>query len=797
MKYKKICKRLIAFILCTTISIQSFFSAEIPAYAGQATPSAMDSLEDLTENNYEELEIDLYDDTGTKLVPLSPDAIALLTYGNPDDKLNYLTDEEIEEEISKTPFPYIDLTTSLAAIVGCIIIGLIGLLSKGFCSVVGNRIKIYCYPSHSSKFETVDFKYVNSNGQVITSTITESMMESFGLKISSIENGTYWEPVLGLTDEDKLCLTYLLYMSKALVNLRRENIKIFEPTSTIKSVYPYYILQVDSSNNVKQICFDKKPIGSFQSNYASRDSHCYDLSGNVIDFKYSHVLFFSSYKIKYDNGVPKLLLELCNTYQVDYSLDTNTGLYVPSSSGVSYRFNEGLLVPEGAPFCTYSYPFNNYYLTTDNNKYISDSLLNLLTNDIDLEASGSNFVINRNRLESVSNFYESLPDVVELNIDSFVFDTVENLSSGKTTFLNPAGVATWDNADVRPTEVPTESVKPSESVQPSEGGGDSGTVTVTLTSILTKLSSLFDWVQNNLSPLAFATAVVSALGLTALFQTITTPLSSVLSHVSSIAGKVANIADWDINAWIGALAAPLAHLLDIDDMVSDIANWDIDALINAVPKFLNIDKTLSDIALSIAKWNFADWPVAMSQALRDVITNPMTALQTATDAIAKALDNVASWDVRTTLKALENAVTGALSGALTVAGIASLIEILTSIKDLIIEAIKPNAIDDTMDSNTDPSFFDLAKLLYILLAIIILLIILFLNCLRFIILIFSIPASTAFLNENIIMGIEFIKNLQVEKFNLSLYDLIVSVVYLLLFLAIIKAIRNKIDRIHL
>lgn len=245
-----------------------------------------------------------------------------------------------------------------------------------------------------------------------------------------------------------------------------------------------------------------------------------------------------------------------------------------------------------------------------------------------------------------------------------------------------------------------------------------------------------------------------------------------------------------------ALAAPLSHLLDIDNLVSDIANWDIDALINAVPKFLSIDTTLSALAKVIGTWNFADWPISMAQTLRDVLTHPLSALQTATDAIAKALDSVATWDLKTALKALENAITGALTGALTVAGITSIIDILTNIKDIALEAVG-GSDDNSSDSNTDNDFFNFAKLLYILIAIIILLIILFLNCLRFIILIFSIPASTAFLNEDILKGIEYVKNLQVEKFNLSLYDIIVGVVYFLLFLAIIKAIRNKIDKIHI
>ena len=72
MKYRKLCKRLIAFTLCITIGIQSFFSSELPVYAGQSTPSAIDSLEGLLyEDSIDISDIEMYDDTGTKLIPVS------------------------------------------------------------------------------------------------------------------------------------------------------------------------------------------------------------------------------------------------------------------------------------------------------------------------------------------------------------------------------------------------------------------------------------------------------------------------------------------------------------------------------------------------------------------------------------------------------------------------------------------------------------------------------------------------------------------------------------------------------
>lgn len=797
MKYRKLCKRLIAFTLCITIGIQSFFSSELPAYAGQSTPSAIDSLEGLLyEDSTDISDIEMYDDTGTELVPLSPEAITLLTYGNSDDEINYISEEELLNMPSTNALVIDDISLILCAVA---ILGFWA-VSRKMGDVLKNYYKQYAYPSHSSSFSTVDFKYIDSSGNVVTSTITQEMMEALGAKLSSIENGTYWEPVLGLSDEDKLCLAYSIYLQGYLVNIRRENIKIVSPSAAIKTSYPYYILQTNGTK-VRQICFDKEPIGAFSSGTRAVN-YVYDIDGNKIEFEHTGestpTFYFSSYKIKYDGGQRQLWLDLCDTYLLEYTLNNTTGFFTSSGYGSTYSATDGIpfIFADGANTYMRSCPFNSYWLNSLKSNYdVSEIFLNLLLNSPDLDSTENSRVFNTPRVGSIADYLSTLPDVIEID-DSFTLDTELNLQ-GKSTFLNPAGVATWDGAIEKPTEIPTESVKPSESVQPSEGtGGDSGTITITLTSILTNLSNLFDWIKANLTASAFATAVVSALGLTALFQTITTPLSSLLNYAISISGKVADIASWDINAWIGALAAPLSHLLDIDNLVSDIANWDIDALINAVPKFLSIDTTLSALAKVIGTWNFADWPMSMAQTLRDVLTHPLSALQTATDAIAKALDNVVTWDLKTALKALENAITGALTGALAVAGITSIIDILTNIKDIALEAVG-SSDDNSSDSNTDNDFFNFAKLLYILIAIIILLIILFLNCLRFIILIFSIPASTAFLNEDILKGIEYVKNLQVEKFNLSLYDIIVGVVYFLLFLAIIKAIRNKIDKIHI
>ena len=87
----------------------------------------------------------------------------------------------------------------------------------------------------------------------------------------------------------------------------------------------------------------------------------------------------------------------------------------------------------------------------------------------------------------------------------------------------------------------------------------------------------------------------------------------------------------------------------------------------------------------------------------------------------------------------------------------------------------------------------------IVLFIIIMLLILFINCLRFIVLVFNIPAFGGLLDENILRGINYLKevNLPLLGDNLSLYNLLLSCAYFVIFLSVIAVIRKKIDKIHI
>ena len=75
--------------------------------------------------------------------------------------------------------------------------------------------------------------------------------------------------------------------------------------------------------------------------------------------------------------------------------------------------------------------------------------------------------------------------------------------------------------------------------------------------------------------------------------------------------------------------------------------------------------------------------------------------------------------------------------------------------------------------------------------------ILFINCLRFIVLVFNIPASSVLIHEDMLRGIEYMKNLQLPVFGVSLYTLLLSCAYFVIFMTVIAAIRRKIDKMHI
>lgn len=101
------------------------------------------------------------------------------------------------------------------------------------------------------------------------------------------------------------------------------------------------------------------------------------------------------------------------------------------------------------------------------------------------------------------------------------------------------------------------------------------------------------------------------------------------------------------------------------------------------------------------------------------------------------------------------------------------------------------------DDGGDSGFRKFINALILLALILVVLLIFFLNCLRFIVLLFQIPASAELFNEDILAGMNFLKTTMLPVFNVSLYSLLMGAVYFVVFMSIIGAIRKKINHLRI
>lgn len=302
------------------------------------------------------------------------------------------------------------------------------------------------------------------------------------------------------------------------------------------------------------------------------------------------------------------------------------------------------------------------------------------------------------------------------------------------------------------------------------------------------------------------------------------------------------IKSWDIEAWIHGVSTDLGKSIDnygeaigakldslphADDIISGIASaLEHNALTDAV---INIEDKLASFPID----NYGDTFIkALQTALAALglgsLAGTIGALKDLTDIrtgdIAEHLkalaDAIADLKVGTAvdLESLAAALTGVLAGlglgelAGSIAKIGekvdsfSLTDIIDLIKALpasiaiaISEKLPGSNNNDNNETENDSGFTNFLNLFMIVLFIIVMLLILFINCLRFIVLVFNIPAFDGLLDENILRGINYLKevNLPLLGDNLSLYNLLLSCAYFVIFLSVIAVIRKKIDKIHI
>ena len=306
-----------------------------------------------------------------------------------------------------------------------------------------------------------------------------------------------------------------------------------------------------------------------------------------------------------------------------------------------------------------------------------------------------------------------------------------------------------------------------------------------------------------------------------------------LVYLSSIASGVGDILDWDIDVWIDNAASSVTDALDDwgSRWMEGLANLpNVDNLADIIERALAATalSPILDIRDAIKLWNADNYAEAVAKALEAALgTIGLGSLPDTVRAL-KDLTDTRLGDVLEKLKELTGALTGlnvgtdldALKEILTALGLGSLLGALTDIGSMlktfsltdIINLVKalptsivaaitealPNWKTPEIEENeNDSGFHNFLNLFMIGLLIIILLMILFINCLRFIVLVFNVPASSALIHADMLRGIEYMKNLQIPVFGVSLYALLLSCAYFVIFMTVIAAIRRKIDKMHI
>lgn len=118
----------------------------------------------------------------------------------------------------------------------------------------------------------------------------------------------------------------------------------------------------------------------------------------------------------------------------------------------------------------------------------------------------------------------------------------------------------------------------------------------------------------------------------------------------------------------------------------------------------------------------------------------------------------------------------------------------------LLEPSNPGGEDPGGDGSGGSSKFNplslLNGLIYLIL-ILILLLKIFIHCLQFIINIFKIEASPGFLPDEMVMGLDFLKQIEITGIGLSVYDFMMGLVYILMFFGVVKLLRGYAYKIRI
>ena len=104
--------------------------------------------------------------------------------------------------------------------------------------------------------------------------------------------------------------------------------------------------------------------------------------------------------------------------------------------------------------------------------------------------------------------------------------------------------------------------------------------------------------------------------------------------------------------------------------------------------------------------------------------------------------------------------------------------------------------DDESGKHT-PDLLSLLNGLILLIMILLMLLRIFLHCLQFIVGIFKIEASPGFLPDDMVLGLNYLKTLEITGIGMSVYDFMMGLIYIFMVFGVIKLLRGFAFHIHI
>lgn len=328
---------------------------------------------------------------------------------------------------------------------------------------------------------------------------------------------------------------------------------------------------------------------------------------------------------------------------------------------------------------------------------------------------------------------------------------------------------------------------------------------------------------------AASAATLAALAGTSIKPGSLTGFNKALSEAAASASAAGAVAD-NTAAYIAALTAVIADFdftqTNISDKVDDLASTvpallkDIKDLIEVIPsEIVNISEILSPFPAALTElrdsvetipgilnaWSdsITGIPAALKSLLDTVSIFPSADLTAVLKILPRSLD-----DILNGIRSIPDALAGVLAGVLAIPDALSdaLRELLAAVGSLPRAIAKEFNIPDggSSDDSDDPGsggpvggMPSLLNSLMLIIFILIVLLKIFLHCLQFIICIFRIPATTGFLPDEMVMGFNYLKAIEITGIGISVFDFMMGLIHIMIIFGIVRLLRKMVDQLHL